>query len=247
MKDWILQKFAFYASATAAERRAISDAAVGVHLPAGTTFYRESDEIDHVALVGHGDIRVFKTVATGREVTLYDVRDGQACLVTVLAAVLRRPAMASAVVEKPTYAVLIAADVFRKLLTTNGALQPLVFEAAASRVADMMTLVEEIAVGKMDVQLATWLLRQFAQHPPRAAITATPEDIARDLGTATDVVSRLLDDFERKCAVRLLNGRVMLSDRRVLAAIAMGTELFADVHVAHDHTDCIEVSCSLTH
>jgi len=61
------------------------------------------------------------------------------------------------------------------------------------------------------------------------------------------VVSRLLDDFERKCAVRLLNGRVMLSDRRVLAAIAMGTELFADVHVAHDHTDCIEVSCSLTH
>jgi CRP/FNR family transcriptional regulator len=203
----------------------MSEAAVDVHLPHGAVFYREGEDLQQVALVGTGNIRVFKTTSNGRELTLYHVRDGQPCMVNLLCVVLGRRAMASAVAEEPVDAVLVPANVFRNLLTTNGALQRFVFETMAVRVGDMLTLVEEITVARMDVRLASWLLRQFAARHPEGVIAATHDEIAVELGTVREVVSRLLKEFERKGAVRLFRGRVTLSDERVLSSLSAVPEV----------------------
>ena len=70
----ILERFAFYQQAPAPEQVRLAQATAAVHLPAGGFFYREGDRCPSFALVGRGEIRVFKTSVTGREITLYHVQ-----------------------------------------------------------------------------------------------------------------------------------------------------------------------------
>jgi CRP/FNR family transcriptional regulator len=221
-KDEILETFEFYAVASGSDRRTMMAAATAVHLPEGTAFYREGDTCRDVGLVIRGDIRVYKTTSTGREVTLYHVRDGHPCLVNMLSVFLHRGAMASAVIEAPTEALVISADVFRNLLTSSAPLQRFVFETMAERLVDVMTLVEEIVVRRMDARLASWLLREFAASPAQPVISATHEEIAGELGTAREVVSRVLKEFERKGSIRLARARIVLLDDRGLSKSAAG-------------------------
>ena len=83
--DAILGAFDFYRQAAPESRAQVAAATTPVSLRKGATFYREGDVCQHFALVGHGDIRVFKGAATVPEITLYHVRDGEPCL-------LNRPA-----------------------------------------------------------------------------------------------------------------------------------------------------------
>jgi CRP/FNR family transcriptional regulator len=217
----ILEAFPFFQACTDAERLALVDSSVAVHLQPGTMFYSEGDQTGNFGLVGNGDIRVFKTASNGRELTLYHVRDGQPCLINLLCVVLDRGAMASAVAEEPTDAVLVRADVFRNLLTKSEAIRRFVFETTASRVVHILALVEEITVRRMDARLASLLLRRTATQRADAAIVATHDELAAELGTAREVVSRVLKEMERRGALRLARGRIVVVDERVLAGFAM--------------------------
>jgi CRP/FNR family transcriptional regulator len=223
-KDAILGLFGFYEAALESERREIGDAAVVVHLPEGTPFYREGDVTRDFGLVGRGDIRVFKTATNGRELTLYHVRDREPCLVNMLSVVLGRGAMASAVAEVPTDAVLVPAADMRRLLATSDTVRRFVFEAMSKRLVDVMQLVEEIVVQRMDARLASWLLRRFAARPAGDPLAATHDNLAAELGTAREVVSRVLKEFERKGAVRLSRGHIHLVDEHVLSRISLDLE-----------------------
>ena len=216
----ILQTFTFFQGCGDAERRALIDSSTAVHLQPGSLFYSEGDDAGNFGLVGSGDIRVFKTASNGRELTLYHVRDGQPCLINLLCVVLRRAAVASAIIEEPTDAVLVPADVFRNLITRSEALRRFVFETTASRVVDILALVEEITVRKMDARLASLLLRRAAAEGPNAGIIATHDELAAELGTAREVVSRVLKEMERRGALRLARGHIAVLDERVLAAFA---------------------------
>lgn len=218
-KREILETFDFYTAAPVAERQTIFDAAVTVHLAEGTAFYQEGDRCGEVGLVARGDIRVFKRMPNGREVTLYHVRDRHPCLINMLSVFLHREAMASAVVDAPTEAVTIRSDIFRNLLTSSAPLQRFVFETMSERLVDVMTLIEEIVVRRMDARLASWLVDGFAASRD-GGITITHEEIAAELGTAREVVSRVLKEFEHKGAVRLARGHIVLLDDRLLADAA---------------------------
>jgi CRP/FNR family transcriptional regulator len=107
------------------------------------------------------------------------------------------------------------------MLTTSAALQRFVFETMAERLVDVMTLVEEVVVRRLDARLASWLLRGFATG---SAIAVTHDEIAAELGTAREVVSRVLKELERRGAIRLSRARIMLIDDRVLSASAVGRD-----------------------
>jgi CRP/FNR family transcriptional regulator len=214
-KKDILETFEFYTASSPPDRQAMADAAVMVHLTEGASFYREGDRCREVGLVAHGDIRVFKSLSNGREVTLYHVRDRHPCLINMLSVFLHREAMASAVIDAPTDALVIRSDVFRNLLTSSAPLQRFVFETMSERLVDVMTLIEEIVVRRMDARLASWLAEGFAVSPG-GGITITHEALAAELGTAREVVSRLLKELEHKGAVRLARGRIVLLDERLL-------------------------------
>jgi CRP/FNR family transcriptional regulator, anaerobic regulatory protein len=220
-KMTVLDQLAFYTDAPPGVQRRIADAATRVSLSVGDVFYREGDVGEVFAMVGRGDIRVFKTSESGREISLYHVQDGEPCLVNMLCVFLNRPAMASARIEAPTEAVVFPAPTFRDWVRSEDSVRNFVFEMMATRFVDVMTLVEEVAFRKMDVRLAELLLRRFSQKGrPLRAIETTHEDLAAELGTAREVVSRLLTEFERTGMVSIARGTLELrSDAQLRAMV----------------------------
>lgn len=213
----ILEQFDFYRTASERLRSIYADSAERVRLAEGDTFYRDGGEMPGVALVGAGSIRVFKTGVSGREITLYHVRAGETCLVNMMCVFLRHPAIASAQVETPTEAVILRPQAFRDGVREDDALRAFIFESMAFRLVDVMTLIEEIAFRRVDARLEALLLARFAQEE---TIAATHEWIAAELGTAREVVSRLLKELERRGAIELGRGHIALRDRTRFEAAA---------------------------
>ena len=216
-KAAVLKKLSFYREATPPVRAKIAEAGTYAALPAGTTFYREGELCGYFPGVGRGDIRVFKNSESGRQMTLYHVQGGEFCLVNMLCLFLGRQAMASAVVEASTEAVLFDGPAFRNLFENHGVVRSFVFEAMAQRLVEVMTLVEEIAFAKMDRRVAGLLLQRFSSD---RAFAVTHEELATELGTAREVVSRLLKDFERTGAIMMARGRLELRDASFLRDLA---------------------------
>jgi CRP/FNR family transcriptional regulator len=214
----ILKQFRFYQESPADFRSTVEEVTQRVVLPAGGFFYSEGDVCGTFALVGRGDIRVFKSSESGREITLYHVEDGQPCLVNMLCVFLDRPAMATAQVEATTEAVVIPAAAFREWVRTSEPMRRFIFEAMAERMVDVLTLVEEIAFRRMDTRIAELLLRRFGQAH-ELEVKTTHQELGSELGTAREVVSRVLKDLERHGAVELQRGRITLRDRAMLVEL----------------------------
>ncbi|HET9576477.1 MAG TPA: Crp/Fnr family transcriptional regulator [Usitatibacter sp.] len=209
----ILEAFPFYRDSPGVVRESMDAAMQYQVLPAGTFFYREWDVCPHFAVVISGDIRVYKTGGMGREVTLYHVQDSEPCLVNLISVLLSRPAMATAVTEVETSAVLFPGASLGSWMAASEALRLFVFESIAARVVNVMTLVEEVAFQHMDSRLGALLLKRFGT---RQSFSATHEEIAAELGTAREVVSRVLRDFAQRGAIRVTRGSIELLSAETL-------------------------------
>lgn len=211
----ILQRFDFIRELPEREyARGVSSARLA-KLAKGAWFYRQGAQVDRLALVGSGTLRVFRTGETGREITLYHVRAGETCLVNLLSVFLAREACASARAEGPVTAVLIPGEVGRAWLHASDTFRTFAFASVGQRLIDVMTLVEEVAFGKMDQRLAEFLRQQSAVG---SRIEMTHEAIAAELGTAREVVSRLLASLAREGAIVLARGCIRVKRPELLLA-----------------------------
>jgi len=213
----VLNQYAFFRDAPKSLQDEIINFSVGVKLEPNTFFYEKGQQCEHIALIGSGSVRVFVVGDTGREVTLYHVTAGGTCPVNILSAVLNKDAPALAIVEKPLEAVVLPVAVFSKWIEEHPVIRLFVFEALATRLVDIFSLMEEITFKKMDQRLAGFLVGQFkhsATVPPEARVTH--ERIATELGSAREVISRLLGEFERMGIVELARGRVVQKNAEML-------------------------------
>jgi CRP/FNR family transcriptional regulator len=212
-KQDILERLDFYSEAPPALRSTISAAARYASLAPGDFLFREGDASREFAAVGVGSIRVFRIGATGREITLYHVRSQESSLVSMLAVLLATPVIATGQAEVATEAVILPASTLRELVITSDPMRRYIFETVTRGLVEVTTLLEDVAFRTMDSRLAGLLLQHFATAD---VISMRPEDIAAELGTAREVVSRLLETYERKGAINLLRGRVEMRDEAVL-------------------------------
>jgi CRP/FNR family transcriptional regulator len=188
-------------------------AARQVKLAPGERLFREGEVSTGFAGIGRGSIRVFRQGATGREITLYHVNDQQTSLVGMLSALLQRPAIATAQAEVETEAVLLPAAALREWVAASEPMRAFIFETMTRALTDVTTLLEDVAFRTMEGRLAALLVEHFATS---SEINMRHEDIAAELGTAREVVSRLLETYERLGAIALSRGRIELTDPEIL-------------------------------
>ncbi len=188
-----------------------------VTLPAGITLFRDGDACTNYLLVLDGSVRVQKTSSNGREITLYRVGDGQTCILTTSCLLAGEHYPAEGVTETEVRAIALPGALFQALLAGSTGFRQFVFAVYARRIADLITLVEEVAFERMDLRLAA-RLRDGADRD--GMVNATHQELATELGTAREVVSRLLKDFEHRGLVALHRGRIELQDRDALAHLA---------------------------
>ena len=214
-----LSKIPFFAEAPGDLQKAVTEAAVVVHLEAGEYFLREGDTCAHFAILVSGKMRVFKLGESGQEITLYHVGAGEACPLNVSCILSDRTVPAMACVEEDVEAVVVPAATFRSWIAEYEPLRRFVFQMFSSRLTEVMSLVEEVAFRRMDQRLARRLEDLLAEG---GSVEITHADIAADLGTAREVVSRLLKEFERLGAISLSRGRILLRDGSILRDLTEG-------------------------
>ncbi len=219
----ILDLFSFFRNAPDDLKKEIVCHAEWAEMPQGAFYFHEGEACTRIGLVGEGDIRVYKAGESGREITLYHVRRGETCILTASCILADVSYPATACVEKTTQAIVFPAHVFRRWVAGREIVREFVFDALARRMADVMSLIDEISFRKMDARLADFLLARFAgEGRPVKVLHLTHEQIAVELGSAREVVSRLLKEFERQQAIKLARGRVYLNDEAVLRRVASG-------------------------
>jgi CRP/FNR family transcriptional regulator, anaerobic regulatory protein len=179
----------------------------------GTVLYEEGFPCPLVPLVLSGVVRVYKMSETGREITLYRVAPGEMCVLSSTCALAGQDAKLPAVAVAETDVELLAvpSHVFRRLLREQPGLQSFINRLLTVRLAEMMMVVDEVAFGRVDLRLAELLLRRSAGEGG-GAVTLTHAQLATELGSAREVISRLLKELERQGLVRLGRGRVDVLD-----------------------------------
>jgi CRP/FNR family transcriptional regulator len=184
-----------------------------VKLEAGAHFLRPGMDVELFAVIQSGSLRVYTAGGQGREITLYTVEPGECCLINVLCLISGMKSPAYAVADETIQAVAFSRATFLNWLAEREDVRQFVFGIMAGRVSGMMALVEEVAFQRLDCRLAAYLLQRGEGSDE---LILTHEAVAGDLGTAREVVSRLLKAFERQGAVELSRGRITLRDREAL-------------------------------
>jgi CRP/FNR family transcriptional regulator len=188
-------------------------AAYFARIPAGHDVFVEGDDVNAIALLLSGVVRVYKVGETGREITLYRFGLGESCILTANAILSRQTFSAIATVEKDAEAVMIPADTFREWIRRYDLWRDFVFSLLSQRLSSVLEIVDEVTFRRMDIRVASLLLEQSKQHNP---ITITHQEIAAELGSSREVISRILEDMSERGLIRVLRGSVEVLDFALL-------------------------------
>lgn len=182
-------------------------------IPAGRDVFVEGDNADAIALLLSGVVRVYKIGETGREITLYRFGLGESCILTANAILSQQTFPAIATVEQDAEALLIPADAFRDWVRRYDVWREFLFDLLSQRLAALMAVVDEVVFRRLDTRLAAFLLnRAAAQNPLRI----TQQEIAAELGSSREVISRLIQDFIAEGIVQAGRGMIEVLDFKAL-------------------------------
>lgn len=194
-------------------RQEIAAAAQAVTVPSGTTLFDEQQPCQGFPFVLAGAIRVSKVSASGRELPLYRVTPGETCIITSSCLLGDTPYNARGTTEGETVLVLLPQGVFIELLE-QAAFRNFIFNLFAERMADLMRLVEEVAFHKLDQRLAALLLGKGR------IVHATHQQLADELGSVREMISRLLKGFAEQGLVALGREQIEIRDAAGLRRLA---------------------------
>lgn len=196
----------------------LADGAQTVRLAAGTTIFNEGNPCTSLAFLVKGSVRVCKRSPNGRQVTLYRVHPGEACVLTTCC-VLRQSAFpADAFTEGEIEALVVSADAFRTWFESEPFWRRFVIELVSDRIGQLLGLVDAVVFKRTDVRLAQYLLTHA--RVDSGSVELTHEAAAAEIGTAREVVSRILERFASVGVVQTQRGRVEILDMQRLGEIA---------------------------
>lgn len=188
-----------------------------VNVPANTTIFRQGDSCENYLLVLKGSVKVFSRAENGREIVLYRVQDGQSCTLTTACLFAKNPYPAEGITETDSTALMIPRSVFNQALAESDEFRKIIFDQYATRLSDVINLVENLSFGHLEIRLARLLLQLSADSN---LIETTHHILATELGSAREVISRQLKEFERQQLIILQRGSIQIVERKKLLKMA---------------------------
>ena len=198
---------AFLHDAPAAAREAFQAAAQAVKLPAGAQVFWPGDRCGQIVFIVRGAVRIYQLSEEGREMTLYRIETGQSCLLTASCILCDVPFPAQAMVELDAMGWAVPASTFRRWVDEQPWWRSYVFAMFGQRLAAVMAKLEAVSFRRVDARLAELILRR----PGTAGeVKVTHQQLADELGTAREVVSRGLAAWASEGWVQLGRGRIQV-------------------------------------
>lgn len=211
----LMERFGFLQRAESSEREALIERLSIVTLPAGHAICRDGAHCSHLPLILEGTARIYKIGENGREITLYRVEVGESCVLTASCVLSQRPFPAFAECETAVTAALVAPEQVGQWITTCPPWREFIFTLFAERLDEVFGVIDAVLFQRLDQRLASFLLRRIGTKPLQS-IQITHQELAAELGSSREVVTRLLKDLEGARLVQTGRGRIDLLDIRGL-------------------------------
>lgn len=211
--------FPVWSKLTPRQRETLSGAALDRTVPKGSVIHRDHLECTGLVLVGSGQLRAYILSEDGREVTIYRLLDGDVCLFSASCILHNIQFDVSIEAEKDTQVLVIPPEVYRALMEESAPVANYTNDLMSSRFSEVMWRIEQIMWKSFDRRLANFLLEESALEGTDT-LSITHEKIAQHLGSAREVVTRMLRCFQQEGLVKLSRSRVELLDCKGLAQLA---------------------------
>lgn len=178
----------------------------------GEMLHSADSECLGLILIKRGGLRVYILSEDGREVTLYRLSEGDSCVLSA-SCILNNITFDVVIdAETETEVLLLNIGAFSKLNNENIYVENFAYKNTVDRFSDVMWAVEQILFMSFDKRLATFLIDEAAKTKT-TDINLTHEQIAKYLGSAREVVSRMLKNFESQGILKLSRGLIQITDK----------------------------------
>lgn len=176
----------------------------------GDVILKEQSHIKNIPIILSGSLKVSREDYTGKEILLYYVMPGESCVMSFFGGMHQDTSKIKAVVEEPTEILFIPVEDSNSWLKKYPAWIDFVFYLYHKRFEELLEVVNDIAFQKIDERIFS-LLQKKAQLSGQKEIITTHKQIADELGTSREVVSRLMKQLENE-------GKVILSRNKITLA-----------------------------
>lgn len=175
-----------------------------LRLSVGQVIFSPGDFCAGLPLVVSGSVKVQMTGVSGNRIVLYRMGGNDICTLSIGCLMSGHGYRAEAIVEEAAEAIVVPRQLFDQMMAVSAEFRAGIMASYGRRLDDLMLLVEEVAFRRMDERLGEWL----AARAKNRTISITHQELAVELGTAREVVSRLLKELERQGRVVLARGRI---------------------------------------
>ena len=176
-----------------------------------TALYCGGSECAGLVIVKSGQLRAFITSEDGKEISLYRLLPHDICIMSVSCMLKDINFHISLEMEKDCELIIIPANIYQKINEENGVVKSLTLNLLSSRFSDVMWVLEQLVFSNMGKRLAAVLIEQSILADS-LVLEITHDDIAKDLGSAREVVSRLLKQFQFDKLVVLSRSKIEIVD-----------------------------------
>jgi CRP/FNR family transcriptional regulator len=191
------------------------DNAQKVEMPADMTLLSASDMCGGLMLLLEGSVRIYQLSEDGREITLYRINPGDICMMSLTSMIQGQPFKAYAKSETPSTALMVGTDAFRQAMAVSPAFRQRILSSLVNSVGEMMDTFYDTAFQTLDMRLACLLGRLF-ERTGTDTLNITHNDLAQELGTSREVISRLLKKLERNECLVLSRGQIRMGEKKEL-------------------------------
>jgi CRP/FNR family transcriptional regulator len=185
----------------------------------GDVAYRQGQHCHNYVMCIEGQTRVFKTSESGREILLYQVGPGETCVLTTSCLIAGSPFPAESTAETDVLHAALPASTFHRLMGSSPRFRKFVLDNYGDLLSSLIMLVDEVAFASLDLRLARRLL---AEANPEGIVAKTHQQLALDLGSVREVISRYLSEWERMGWVQASRGSIEVKNRSALASYGSG-------------------------
>ena len=190
-----------------------------VSFSAGTQLIHCGAASQHFVIVLDGIVRVYETAESGREICLYRVYAGEICVLTLAKLLGVQKVCAQATAEEDVRLLAMPIEHFRRLQTTSQGFSRHLLHAMANSLSEIMALIGHISFQRLDLRLAC-LIGQLSEQKSSSKLSFTHQEVANELGTTREVVSRLLKEFEHMGCIRLSRGNIEILSSEALQRVS---------------------------
>lgn len=209
----------FWKDISETQRNMLKQSMVLKQFAAGESMRSGSENCSGLFLIKSGQVRAYIVSESGKEITLYRLFDRDVCIFSASCMMKNIAFDIFIEVEKDTAAYLIPISVFRKLSEESLPIMAFTNQLMASRFTEVMWIMEQALFMSFDKRLANFLLEQ-SNIEGMDSMEITHEKIANHLGTAREVVTRMLKYFQNEGAVALNRGAIEITNRKKLEQLA---------------------------